>query len=207
VPGLQPRAALGYSFFPLLVAFSRLGLIRPRRNEIDETIRRLRVMSRSLGTYDRKNKAVQLARALHGRIPIIYSAADPLDTVNLRWRGQIAENAKQLAFGHVLPEMNHNEIVGWEVNRALLKRMVVVFLRDRGAHSRVRLREEITGNMLRRRAGSVLEVWSEGTSLLTRLFSLVYLGDWMSYYLAIMNRQNPTPVKAIDRLKRALSEA
>jgi glucose/mannose-6-phosphate isomerase len=72
---------------------------------------------------------------------------------------------------------------------------------------RVRLREEITRSIVRRHAADALEVWSEGTSLLARIFSLVYLGDWVSYYLAILNKRNPTPVKVIEELKARLSKS
>lgn len=208
VPGLQPRAALGYSFFPLLLALSRLGLLRNQDRDIKETIDLLWKFSRQLASYrNRTNKAIRIARALHGRLPIIYSATEHLDAVNVRWRGQISENAKQLAYGNVLPEMNHNEIVGWNVDRTLLKKTAVLFLKDKGVLDRVRLREEITRSIVRRHAGKVLEVSSEGSSLLARMFSLIYLGDWMSYYLAILNRQNPTPVKVIEYLKGELSKA
>lgn len=208
VPGLQPRAALGYSFFPLLLALTRVGLLRNQDNNIRETIDMLWKLSRQLGNYRSKtNRAIRIARALHGRLPIIYSSSEHLDAVNVRWRGQISENAKQLAYGHVLPEMNHNEIVGWDVDRTLLKKTAVLFLKDKGVHARVRLREDITRSIVRRHAGKVLEVSSEGSSLLARIFFLVYLGDWVSYYLAILNKRNPTPVKVIEYLKGELSKA
>ena len=207
-PGLQPRAALGYSFFPLLVALSRLGFIKPRQRDIKETVGSL--TSRSLVYRNPKgfgNLPLEIAKRLHKRLPILYSASDHLDAVSVRWRGQISENAKQLAYGHVLPEMNHNEIVGWNVNPSLMKKMTVVFLRDRGTHPRVQLREEITKKIIKSYASDVLEVRSEGRSLLARIMSLVYLGDWVSYYLAILNKQNPTPVKAIEYLKGELAKA
>jgi glucose/mannose-6-phosphate isomerase len=208
VPGLQPRAALGYSFFPLLLALTRIGIVRNQDASIRETIDLLWRLSRRFGNLRNKtNQAVRIARMLHGKLPIIYSSSEHLDAVNVRWRGQISENAKQLAYGHVLPEMNHNEIVGWEVDRALMTKTTVVFLKDKGVHDRVRLREDITRSIVRRRAGKVLEVSSEGSSLLARIFSLVYLGDWVSYYLAILNKRNPTPVKVIEYLKNELAKA
>ena len=85
--------------------------------------------------------------------------------------------------------------------------MTVVFLRDRGTHPRVQLREEITRKIIKTYASDVLEVWSEGRSLLARIISLVYVGDWVSYYLAILNKQNPTPVKVIEYLKNELAKA
>lgn len=207
-PGLQPRAALGYSFFPLLLALCRMGFIKPRPEDIGETVVALR--KKSLIYADLKNPenhALKMAKRLRGKLPVIYSASDRLDAVNVRWRGQISENAKHLAFGHVLPEMNHNEIVGWKVDRELMKKMAVVFLRDVGTYPRVRVREEITKGILQKKASMVLEAWSEGTSLLARIFSLVYAGDWVSYYLAILINEDPTPVRVIDYLKGELAKA
>lgn len=207
-PGLQPRAALGYSFFPLLIALARMGFVKPRLQDIRETMRILKACSvRYANPQGTGNLSFEIAKHLHGKLPIFYSASDHFDAVNVRWRGQISENAKQLAFGHVLPEMNHNEIVGWNTDRALMKRMVAVFLRDRKTNQRVRLREEVTKKVIEKYASDVLEVWSEGKSLLARTFSLVYLGDWMSWYLAILNDQNPTPVKVIEYLKGELANA
>jgi len=206
--GLQPRAALGYSFFPLLIALARLGFIRSQQRDIKETISGLKFRSQIYrDPASPGNFPLNVAAHLHGRLPIFYSASDHLDAVNVRWRGQVSENAKQLSFGHVLPEMNHNEIVGWKVDRGLMKKMTVVFLRDRGTHPRVQLREEITKKIVKSFASDVLEVWSEGRSLLARIISLVYVGDWVSYYLAILNKQNPTPVKVIEYLKSELAKA
>lgn len=207
-PGLQPRAALGYSFFPLLVALARIGFIRSQARDIREVISGLKFRSHMYrNPAGPGNMPLNVAQRLHGKLPIIYSASDHLDSVNVRWRGQISENAKHLAYGNVLPEMNHNEIVGWKVDRALMKNLSVVFLRDRGTHPRVQRREEITGKIIREYASDVQEVWGEGRSLLARMISLVYFGDWVSYYLAILNKQNPTPVKVIDYLKNELGKA
>jgi glucose/mannose-6-phosphate isomerase len=206
-PGLQPRAALGYSFFPLLLALARMGFIKSRTGDISETVAALKKYSLLYSDLKSSgNRALQMAKRLRGKLPVIYSSAERLDAVNVRWRGQIAENAKHLAFGHVLPEMNHNEIVGWKVDRQLLKKTAVVFLRDAGTHPRVRVREDVTKEILRKKSSMVLEAWSEGDSLLTRIFSLVYLGDWVSYYLAILNNEDPTPVRVIDYLKGELAK-
>jgi glucose/mannose-6-phosphate isomerase len=207
-PGLQPRAALGYSFFPLLLALSRIGFIKPRPADISETVTALKKKSQlSADLKSPGNDALKIAKRLHGKLPVIYSASDRLDAVNVRWRGQICENSKHLAYGHVLPEMNHNEIVGWKVDRELMKKIAVVFLRDVGTHPRVRVREDVTKGIIRKRTSTVLDVWSEGSSLLTRIFSLVYTGDWVSYYLAILNNEDPTPVRVIDYLKSELAKA
>jgi len=205
--GYQPRAALGYSFFPMLVAFTRLGLLKNKTKEINETVKLLRAKASVFSDPSRaENAPLKLAQQLHGTLPIVYAPNDRLDSVAVRWRGQISENAKQLAYGNVLPEMNHNELVGWKQNPDLLKRMHVVFLQDKGTHKRVALREGITKNIVSQYAGGVSDVWSEGTSPLARMFSLIYFGDWTSYYLALLNNEDPTPVKAIDYLKNELGK-
>jgi len=204
-PGLSPRAALGYSFFPLLVVLSRIGLIKKKENEIKETIKLLKEKSSILSNIESpENLSLKLAEKLIGKIPVIYSSLD-LEAVNLRWRGQFAENAKQLAFGHVLPEMNHNELVGWKVLTDLMKQMHVIFLLDKEDHKRIQIRESITKEILANYADGITEVHSTGKSPLARIFSLVYYGDWTSFYLAILNHEDPEPVKVIDYLKAKLA--
>jgi len=205
--GLPPRTALGYSFFPTLVALSSMGFIPSKEKEIRETVRLIRRLSSVYGALsNRKNPALELAKQLYNKLPVIYSSADRFDVVNTRWRGQLAENSKVLAFGHVLPEMNHNELVGWKALKRQMEEMAVVFLRDSGDHDRVKIRMEITKSIVGEYASKVLDVESEGSSLLARMFSLIYLGDWVSFYLAIMNGIDPTPVRVIDYLKRELSK-
>jgi glucose/mannose-6-phosphate isomerase len=206
-PGLSPRAALGYSFFPLLVVLGKLGLIQSKDKDIKETIQLLKNKSLLYGNpASPENTPLKLAERLKGKFPVIYSPVEHLDTVNIRWRGQIAENAKQLSSGHVLPEMNHNELVGWNVLTELMKSMHVVFLKDFGTHKRVAVREVITKQVLSRYAGEVTEVASDGKRLLARLFSLIYFGDWMTLYLAVLNSVDPEPVAAIDYLKTELGK-
>jgi glucose/mannose-6-phosphate isomerase len=106
-----------------------------------------------------------------------------------------------------LPEMNHNELVGWKVLRRMMEEEIaVVFLRDKDDHPRVKLRMEITKGVIEQYASKVIEIQSEGKSVLARMFSLIYLGDWTSYYLAILNGIDPTPVKVIDYLKNELGK-
>lgn len=205
--GLPPRAALGYSFFPLLITLGKLGLIKNKSREINETLALLKQKSDEYGNPDpSSDKAFQLAEQLRGRIGIVYSSTERFDAVATRWRGQMAENGKSLMFGHVLPEMNHNELVGWKMLTEQMREMQVMFLRDKDDHRRVRVRMDITKGVIAEHTEHVTEVWSEGTSLLARMFSLVYLGDWVSFYLAIFHGIDPTPVKVIDYLKHELSK-
>ncbi len=205
--GLSPRAALGYSFFPLLVLLSKMGFIKNKSREINETLSVLRDLSARYCDPAASNLLpLDLAMKLKDRLPVIYSATDHLDAINVRWRGQINENAKQLAHGHVLPEMNHNELVGWKSAPTLLKQTHVVFLRDGGTHPRVRIREEITKQWIGTLAGGITDVPSVGRTLLARMFSLIHTGDWVSLYLAILNGVDPEPVEPINYLKGELAK-
>lgn len=205
--GYPPRAALGFSFFPILILLSKLGFVRNKQKEIRETISLLKKKSKTYQNLDAdKNPALQLAQKFFNRLPIIYSSSEHFDSVNIRWRGQLSENSKVLAFGNVLPEMNHNELVGWKVLKSAMANMIVVFLKDKNDHNRVKIRMKITEGIVKEYAADVLYIESEGNSLLTRMFSLIYLGDWASYYLAIINGIDPTPVKVIDYLKNELSK-
>jgi glucose/mannose-6-phosphate isomerase len=205
--GLPPRAALGYSFFPLLLALTKLGLIKSRAKDIAETVARLDDgAERFAGLEPATNPALALAQKMHHRIAICYSSTERFDSVSTRWRGQIAENAKALSFGHVLPEMNHNELVGWKVLENEMREMVVVFLRDKDDYKRVQMRMDLTKGIISRYTEHVEEVWSEGKSILARMFSLIQLGDWVSFYLSILHGEDPTPVAVIDYLKQSLAQ-
>ncbi|MBP2671904.1 MAG: bifunctional phosphoglucose/phosphomannose isomerase [candidate division NC10 bacterium] len=205
--GLPPRGALGYSFFPLLLALTRMGFVPSRAREIAETVALLRAQAKAFSDpASEGNPAAAIAEMLNRRIGIIYAAADLLEPVATRWRGQLEENAKTLAFSHILPEMNHNEIVGWQVLTGAMKEMQVIFLRDSEDHPRVQTRIDVTRSLLLPYTGRITEVWSQGVGRLARMFSLVQLADWVSLYLAAAHGVDPMPVAAIDRLKKALAD-
>jgi glucose/mannose-6-phosphate isomerase len=205
--GYQPRAALGYSFFPILVVLSKIGLTKSKKKEINGVVQLLRKKSIIYSDINsHENRALQLAQQLAGKLPVVYSSSDRFDSVNLRWRCQFAENAKVLAYGNVFPELNHNEIVGWEVLKDLMKQIEVLLLRDKGDHERVQLRMAITKEVIAPYSSRVTEILSDGKFLLGRIFDLIYLGDWCSFYLAISNGVDPTPVRHIDYLKKKLAE-
>lgn len=203
--GLPPRAALGYSFFPLLIALTKLKLIKDRGRDIRETIALLEAKT---GEYSdpgsAQNEALHLAQQLRGHIGVLYSASERFDAVNTRWRGQLAENAKTLTFGNLLPEMNHNELVGWKTLGEQMHDIQVILLRDKDDHQRVQIRMHITKEIIAGYTAHVAEVWSEGRSLLARMFSLICLGDWVSFYLAILHGEDPTPIAVIEYLKNEL---
>ncbi|MBN1633136.1 MAG: bifunctional phosphoglucose/phosphomannose isomerase [Ignavibacteria bacterium] len=204
--GLQPRCAIGYSFFILLIILSKFGFFQVKDSELNKVKENIRENADLFSAINNENNnALKIAKMMQNRLPIIYSSTDILDVVNLRWRGQIEENAKQLSYGNVYPEMNHNELVGWEKNRDILNKIIVVFLKDIDDNNRIKMRMEITEKIYRKYTDSVISIYGEGNSRLERIFNLIYLGDWISYHLAILNNVDPTPVDAITYLKEKLS--
>lgn len=211
--GLQPRAALAYGFFPLAYTLAvkaelfGAGIRRETEKGTSETLDLLTGLGAEYASGPVEgNAAYELARTIRGHIPVIYSAAELLDSVNLRWRGQIQENAKHLAFGNVLPEMNHNEINGWLNPPELARRMAPIFLHDGGDHERVTRRLEITRRIVAEHSGPTTAITSRGDSALARMFSLVHLADWTSYYLAVIEGNDPMPVPVIEDLKVELAK-
>jgi glucose/mannose-6-phosphate isomerase len=209
VPGGQPpRTALGYLFLPMLVLCERWNLLPKMEQARTRTLQRL-VQGRDrwgIGSPYEQNPAKQLAQALHGRIPLLYGSGGYRATVATRWKGQINENAKQHAFANTFPELNHNEILGWVGATQQANNLSVVVLRDPDESHQTRTRVEVTRNLVGN-AAEWHEVWAEGTSLFERLLTLTYLGDFVSLYLAYLNRVDPYTIDYIDLLKAELKKA
>ncbi|MEW5758632.1 MAG: bifunctional phosphoglucose/phosphomannose isomerase [Candidatus Omnitrophota bacterium] len=207
-PGYPPRGAFPLTFFTLLGVFVALGLTSDKKLDLDQTITVLENLKKELSpeVKNRDNLAKRIALDMVGRFTVIYSANEHFDAVVTRFRGQLAENAKSLSSSALIPEMNHNEIVGWENPKKIIKNFVVLILRDSSMHERVLKRIEITKRILSYEAHKVIEINSEGESLLSRICSLIYIGDFISLYLAILNKIDPTPVKRIDFLKNELAK-
>ena len=208
VPGdLVPRAATGYLFAPLALFLEEIGILHNLRPQIEETIAVLSQQRQQLDPQvsQPNNPARQLAEHLRGAIPIIWGSTGLTEAVALRWKAQINENAKSPAYYNLFPELNHNEIVGFEVPKELLSHLAVVILRDQGDSPQIQKRMAITRQIIEKQVQEVLEVSSQGQSFLARFYSLVYLGDYTSVYLAHEYGINPTPVQVIDYLKAELA--
>lgn len=208
--GLQPRCAVGYSFLPVLLTLLVHNTVgRDVSAALFQAIHTLPTfLDAKADEYSRpdaSNPAFALAQQLLGTIPVFYSSP-LLEAVNLRWRGQIQENGKHLAFGNIVPEMNHNEINSWVLPKELLEKFSIVFLREtQMQQQRMGTRFQATKNVLQGRAKNLLEITAEGDNLLTQMFSLLYLADWTSYWLALLNNQDPTEIVDILALKAAMT--
>lgn len=205
---LPPRASLGYLFFPMLLTLSKIGVIKPQNKAVDETIKLLKDLSEEMRPQRpiSDNYAKQLAVRLYNKVPIIYGASDETGVVALRWRNQFNENSKTFAVSNVFPELDHNEVVGWETLINVTQSFHLMILEDKDDHPGVKRRIEITKDIIKEKVGAIEHINSRGNSLLARLFSLISLGDFVSTYLAILYDVDPTPVKVIDYLKNELAK-
>lgn len=206
IPGGQPpRTALGLMLVPVLVAVVRLGLLE-QQDIAGAASHAARMMAPWLNDAPvATNRAKQLAVELHGSLGVVYGLGAWQGVVANRWKGQLNENAKQHVFAHVLPEMNHNEILGWEgAGRVGVKRWVAILLEDGREGRRMELRAEATLDVLRP-AAHVERVRAEGPSTLARMLSLALLGDFVSLYLAALNGVDPHSIDAIDAVKARLA--
>lgn len=207
--GYQPRAALGFLFLPMLVVLSRLGLISSQEAAVSEALGLLAALSSRFSSKQpvSENSAKQLAGELLGKFPVIYGSDGLTAPAALRWKCQLDENSKVQAFWNVFPELNHNEIVGWELLKELTRNFVLVFLRDKKEHPRIAKRMEITRELISGHVGAIHQVWCEGKSRLAKILSVLYQGDFVSVYLALLNGADPTPVERIGLLKKRLAES
>jgi len=196
--GMPPRACLAYSFTQLFYVLNGLGLIGDWFKEEFET---------SIHLLDHEEEhicaeAYYLAEKLHKKIPVIYSQAN-YEAVSIRFRQQINENSKMLCWHHALPEMNHNELVGWTIPN---DKLAVVFLRNETDYERTRARMELTKKVVVKYTPYIFEVYSKGTTQLQRSLYLIHFCDWVSWYLAEIRNIDATEVKVIDFLKGELSK-
>jgi glucose/mannose-6-phosphate isomerase len=201
--GYQPRAAMGHLAIPLLEVMSRIEVLKGTIpwESVLEGLRA--IQTRCTGDVPTvENPAKKLACTLLGNVPLLYGTTDNTDLVAMRWKTQINENAKQAAFWNAIPELNHNEILAL-VKAELLANQFVVLLRNDydlpGNLDRIRIMKGLFSKKLR-----FTEVVAAGASEIAQVFSQVYLGDYVSFYLALLNGVDPTPVSLIEQLKREL---
>jgi glucose/mannose-6-phosphate isomerase len=202
--GFQPRAAIAYSLVVALEVAGLCGAGEHLHSEVDVAAAHAESLVAQWspeGPEDALPK--ELARWLHGTTPQI-AGAGLTAPIAYRWKTQINENAKAPCFSHELPELDHNEIVGWE-GASELGRFSAVFLDDSDLHPRIRQRIELTRGLIASNAVGTYRVDSVGETRTERLISLVLLGDLVSLYLAVLRNVDPTPVSSIEHLKNALA--
>jgi len=205
--GLQPRAALALSFVPMLYLFKSLNLIEINKiNDLIKAIDKIELMRDVYNKKTNENPAYLLSKKIYQTLPVIYGENESLAILAVRWKGQLSENAKMLAFHNELPEMNHNEIVGWENNSELINKISIIWLKDESDHPRTKIRQISSKKIINNLPARHESVSLEGFTKVERYLNMIHLGDWVSFWCAILHETDPTPVKKIDRLKEILSK-
>ncbi|MFH1787059.1 MAG: bifunctional phosphoglucose/phosphomannose isomerase [archaeon] len=201
--GYQPRYAVSHSFFSLVAVMEKIGLLS-KSLSIETSFEALEKMRDELkhSTPASKNPAKELAKKIGKHIPLVYSS-DPLNSVAMRMKAEINENAKIPAFCNFFPELNHNEIVGW--SSPLSRQFFPVFLRHGFESEEMKKRIEFTKRLAKKKT-SIYEFHARGSTKLSQMLTALYFGDFTSLYLALINKVDPTPIKEIEALKKYLSK-
>jgi len=207
--GIQPRAATAYLLFPSIIFLKKIGLLKTAiETDIEETI----AVTTDFVTLNKKevpeenNLAKQLAKKIFNTIPQIYGWG-VYAPIAIRWRHQLNENSKIIARSDIVPECNHNDIVGWSGNLDISKQFFCILFRDKDEETiDMTTRLNFMRDLFHNTAGNVIEVSPKGESQLAKMMYLMCLGDFTSCYLAVLRGINPSPVDIITELKKRLAE-
>lgn len=202
----QPRAALGYSLTLVLGALGKLGLARDLGAEIEQALADVAKLEERVHEGARTNDAKQLAIELAGRIPVVFGAG-VMGVMARRVKDQWNENAKNWAHYDVMSELNHNAVVGFPHPAIAREAHTVLLLRSRRDNPRHQLRFEVTKDLLDRANIPHRDLQFEGGSLLSEVLQMTYFTDYVSFYVALLNGADPSPVTSIDHLKDRLAKA
>jgi len=194
--GNPPRACLGYSLVQLLGIFERYGWIENALQSVENARQHMVEKSASY-----KREAESIAKAIAFSTPVIYTCAG-YEGVAIRFRQQLNENAKMLCWHHVIPEMNHNELVGWADKNP---KIAALFFRNDDDYYRSAKRMDICLTIISSKAGKFLEINSIGTNRLERMLYWIHLGDWISWFASVERSVDAMEINVINRLKAELA--
>ena len=199
IPGNQPpRAMFGYAFTELFFMLNHYGIIDDSfKSNFTKAIELL-----DTEKSDIQEQAMSLAKKMYKQTPVIY-VANGFEGVAVRFRQQINENSKMLCWHHVVPEMNHNELLGWRTN---VNDLAVVYFRNKSDYDRNQIRMDINKKVIAKFTENITEIWSKGDSLIENSLYHINLGDWVSWYLSEMNNVDAIEIDVIDFLKGELAK-
>lgn len=199
IPGGQPpRTSFGFNAPQLIFILESYGLLNQNfSNGLISASEFLVKEKQSIHALAKKS-----ATHLLGKTPVIYTPSN-LEGIGIRLRQQINENAKLLCWHHVLPEMNHNELVGWAIPN---HEIAVIFLTSEDDHPKTEIRRSLTKEIIETKTNSILELRALGSTKIERAYYLIHLGDWISFYLAEALKVDPIEISVIDYLKSQLAD-
>lgn len=194
----SPRAMLTYSLTQQFFLLNHYGFIGATfKNSISNAIKTIDANIDSI-----KKEALKVAEGLKGKTAIIYSE-EGYEGVSVRLRQQLNENAKVLAWHHYLPEMTHNELVGWAGGK---DEYAVILFRNETDYNRTQRRMEISKEVIEKYTNTHFEIWSKGNDAIEKSLYFIMLGDWISIYLAEIRNVDPIEIKVINHLKGELGK-
>ena len=199
IPGNQPpRAMFGYAFTELFFMLNHYNLINDSfKSDFEKAIALL-----DTEKLDIQKQAMDLAKKIYKQTPVIY-VANGFEGVAVRFRQQINENSKMLCWHHVVPEMNHNELLGWRTN---VDDLAVVYFRNKCDYERNQIRMDINKKVISKYTDNISEIWSKGDSVIENSLYHINLGDWVSWYLSEMNNVDAIEIDVINFLKGELGK-
>jgi len=204
--GYQPRSAPGFLFLPVLYTLYKTGLIENPEEEIKNTIESLKKEREHLKRYIplSQNKGKELAEKILGTTPLIYASRYYLEPVAKRWKTQLNENAKILAYSDIFPELCHNTICGWDRSSEKGK-YTVIMLRTKDEDNSTKTRVEYLKEIINEKGNHVEEIIATGNSKLEKIFTTLYLADFVSIYLGLLRGVDPSAIERINTLKDKLT--
>ena len=199
IPGNQPpRAMFGYAFTELFFMLNHYGIIDDSfKSDFDKAITLI-----DTEKADIQKQAMNLAKKMYKQTPVIY-VAKGFEGVAVRFRQQLNENSKMLGWHNVVPEMNHNELLGWRTN---VDDLAVVYFRNKCDYDRNQIRMDINKKVISKFTSNITEIWSKGDSLIENSLYHISVGDWISWYLSEMNNVDAIEIDVIDFLKGELAK-
>jgi len=199
IPGNQPpRAMFGYAFTELFFMLNHYGIIDDSfKADFEKAITLIDTEKANI-----QKQAMDLAKKMYKQTPVIY-VAKGFEGVAVRFRQQLNENSKMLGWHNVVPEMNHNELLGWRTN---VDELAVVYFRNKCDYDRNQIRMDINKKVISKFTSNITEIWSKGDSLIENSLYHISLGDWVSWYLSEMNNVDAIEIDVIDFLKGELAK-
>lgn len=191
--GFQPRMALGFQFAALIKVLVNCGLLK---NDLKDVL----ALERKLKPKHLENQGKKLAKTLKDKIPAIY-ASEKWKALARIWKIKLNENAKIPAFYNYFPELDHNEIVGFE---NIKNKFHMIILRDKADHPRILKGMKITADIIKSKGGSLDFVDLEGSDILSKIFSNLLLSDWVSFYLSLEKKVDPLSLKIVEGFKKSM---
>tara|TARA_B100001250_G_scaffold19228_1_gene16494 strand:+ start:789 stop:1832 length:1044 start_codon:yes stop_codon:yes gene_type:complete len=205
--GLQPRAAIGYSFSLMLMLLNKIELIdelliKSLKNSPNPLMKKTEQFSLN----NNNNIAYSIANKIYNKNPLIYAEEGIFNTIGYRFKCQLVENSKVLAFNNAVPEMNHNEIEAYTNTVNIKNNFVVIWINDSAYHTRNKKRIKIVSNILENKVKEqfFLEIEEHNENKILKYLSYIHLVDWISYHTAILNKIDPSIIPNINELKKSL---